>query len=154
VTDGRQTGVLLAYGSVFGGWSFYLKDGVPVAYEAISPNPADRYRVAGGKALPKGAATVTFNFERDPQPGAGGTMHIAVDGREVGQGRIDRTINIPAGLGETFDIGSDTGSTVSDEYPGAGAFAGDIDSVAVHLGPVMMPKALDAVTRKTQQGAE
>ena len=34
------------------------------------------------------------------------------------------------------------------------AFAGDIDSVSIHLGPVMMPKALDAVTRKTQQGAE
>jgi arylsulfatase len=154
VTEPGQTGVLLADGSVFGGWSFYLKDGVPVAYEAISQNDTDRFRVAGAKKLPKGPATVTFDFERDPQPATGGTMHIAVDGTEVGQGHVDRTINIPAGLGETFDIGSDTGATVSDEYPGAGAFPGDIESVTVHLGPVMMPKMMDAVTKKTQQGAE
>ncbi len=154
VTDARQTGVLVADGSGFGGWAFYLKDGVPVAYEAISQNPADRYRVAAGAPLPKGAATVTFRFERDPQPATGGTMHILVDGKEVGQGHVDRTINITAGLGETFDIGSDTGATVSDEYQGAGAFAGDIESVTVHLGPVMMPKMMDAVTRKAQQGSE
>ena len=154
VTEARQTGVLLADGSVFGGWSFYLKDGVPVAYEAISQNDTDRFRVAGAEPLPEGPATVTFDFERDPQPATGGTMHIGVDGREVGQGHVDRTINIPAGLGETFDIGSDTGAAVSDEYPGAGAFPGDIESVTVHLGPVMMPKMLDAVTKKTRQGSE
>jgi arylsulfatase len=154
VTAARQTGVLVADGSHFGGWAFYLKDGVPVAYEAISPNPGDSYRVAGSQTLPKGAATLTFQFDRDPQPAGGGTMHILVDGKPAGEGHVDRTINITAGLGESFDIGSDTGATVSDEYPGAGAFAGDIDSVTVHLGPVMMPKMMDAVTRKTQEGAE
>jgi arylsulfatase len=154
VTAARQTGVLVADGSHFGGWAFYLKDGVPVAYEAISPNPGDSYRVAGSQPLPKGAATVTFQFDRDPQPASGGTMHILVDGKPAGQGHVDRTINITAGLGETFDVGSDTGATVSDEYPGAGAFAGDIDSVTLHLGPVMMPKMMDAVTKKAQQGSE
>jgi arylsulfatase len=154
VTEAGQTGVLVADGSGFGGWAFYLKDGVPVAYEAISQNPGDQYRVAGSQPLPKGGATVTFRFERDPQPAAGGTMHILVDGKPVGQGHVDRTVNITAGLGETFDIGSDTGATVSDEYPGAGAFAGDIESVTVNLGPVMMPKAADAAMTKAQQGSE
>jgi arylsulfatase A-like enzyme len=153
VTEMNQTGVLVADGSGFGGWAFYLKDGVPVAYEAISQNPADRFRIAG-KVLSQGPATVTYSFERDPPPAAGGTMHIWVNGAEVGQGHVDRTINLPSGLGETFDVGSDTGSPVSDEYPGAGAFAGDIESVTVHLGPVMTPQAMDAVTKKTQQGAE
>ena len=64
------------------------------------------------------------------------------------------TIAIPAGLGETFDIGSDTGAQVSDEYEGGGVFPGDIESVTVHLGSVMMPKMMDAVTKKTQQGSE
>jgi arylsulfatase len=154
VTAAKQTGVLVADGSGFDGWAFYLKDGVPVAYEAVSQNPEDRFRIAGKQALPVGPAVVTFDFQRDPQPAAGGTMHISVNGTEVGQALVGRTINIPAGLGETFDVGSDTGSPVSDEYPGAGAFPGDIDSVTIHLGPVMMPKMLDAVTKKTQQGAE
>jgi len=152
--SGSDTGVLAADGSGFGGWAFYLKNGVPVALEAISQYPTDRFRVAGSQPVPKRASTVTFRFERDPQPATGGTMHIAVDGKDVGQGHIDRTINIPAGLGETFDIGSDTGSPVSDEYQGAGAFPGEIESLAVHLGPVMMPKMMDAVTKKTQQGSE
>ncbi len=81
-------------------------------------------------------------------------MHIAVDGKEVGQGHIDRTVNFVGGLGETFDVGSDTGAPVSDEYSGAGVFPGEIDSVTVHLGSVVMPKAIDAVIKKTERGAE
>ena len=77
-----------------------------------------------------------------------------MNGAEVGRGHVDRTINIPAGLGETFDIGSDTGATVSDEYSGVGQFGGDIETLTVHLGPVMMPKAMDATIKKTQQGVE
>jgi arylsulfatase A-like enzyme len=152
--DAGTTGVLMADGSGFGGWAFYLKNGVPVAYEAVSQNPAERFRVAGSQPVPAGAATVTFAFDRDAPPAMGGTMRISVNGAEVGRGHIDRTINLPSGLGETFDVGSDTGATVSDEYPGAGAFGGEIDSLTVHLGPVMMPKAFDATVKKTQQGAE
>ena len=127
---------------------------MPVAYEAVSQNPAERFRVAGSQPVAAGAATVTFAFDRDAPPAMGGTMRISVNGAEVGRGHVDRTINIPAGLGETFDIGSDTGATVSDEYPGAGQFGGDIETLTVHLGPVMMPKAMDATIKKTQQGVE
>jgi len=154
VTAAKQTGVLVADGSGFGGWSFYLKDGVPVAFEAVSRSPEDRFRIAGKQALAVGPATVTFHFERDPQPAMGGVMHISVNGTEVGQGPVGRTINIPAGLGETFDVGSDTGSPVSDEYQGKGAFPGEIDSVTVQLGQIMMPKMMDAIIKKTQQEAE
>ena len=54
VTGARQTGVLAADGSGFGGWAFYLKDGVPVAYEAISQNDTDRFRVGGQQAAAQG----------------------------------------------------------------------------------------------------
>jgi arylsulfatase len=154
VTAPGQTGVLLADGSRFGGWAFYLKDGIPVALEAFAQNKEDQFRIAGAKLLPVGPATVTFAFDRDPQPRTGGVMRVLVNGTEVGRGRVERTINITAGLGETFDIGMDTGAPVSDDYRGEGAFAGDIDSVAVHLGPVQIPKMFGAAERKVQQGAE
>lgn len=151
---GHDTGVIAAVGSLFGGWSFYLKDGVPIAVEAVSQRPEDQHRVVAGKPLPSGMATLSFAFDRDPAPAAGGMLHIAVNGNEIGSGRIEKTINVPAGLGETFDIGSDTGATVSDDYPAAGAFPGEIEKLSVHLGPLQLPKMQNAVEKKVDSGAQ
>src|SRR3546814_7900508 len=42
VTQSAQTGVLVANGSWFGGWSFYLKDGRPAVVQAMSQRPGER----------------------------------------------------------------------------------------------------------------
>ena len=39
VPQGGANGVILAGGSLFAGWSFYLKNGVPTAYAAASNYP-------------------------------------------------------------------------------------------------------------------
>ena len=62
----------------------------------------------------------------------GGLMRISVNGNEVARGRIERTFLIPAGLGETFDIGDDTGATVID-YPNGHSFNGEIRKIEVFL---------------------
>ncbi len=77
-----------------------------------------------------------FDFQSDGGGiGKGGTVHISVNGKEVASGRVEKTISIFAGLGETFDIGSDTGTPVTEDYPGQGRFSGEIEKVAVHLEP-------------------
>ncbi len=149
-----ETGVLAADGSGFGGWAFYLKDGIPVAYEAVSQQPADHFRVTGSQTLPVGPATITYNLERDPPPATGGLMRISVNGIEVGRGRIDRIINMPAGTGETFDVGRDTGAPVSEEYERDGVFAGEIEFLAVKLGPILTPNIGSAIAKKAQEGSE
>jgi arylsulfatase A-like enzyme len=136
VTEADQTGVLLAAGSWFGGWSFYLKDGRPTILEAVSQRPGEQYSVASPTALPVGPATVEYRFKSDGLARyAGGTVTILVDGQEVASGRIDRTILIPAGIGETFDTGRDTGVPVTLDYADQGVFAGDIDDIEIQFSP-------------------
>lgn len=127
-------GVLLAVGSWFGGWSFYLDQGRPVAYEAVSMRPEHQFKIAASQAIAAGPAQVRFDFDYDGGGiGRGGLMRVSVDGREVARGRIERTILVPAGLGESFDIGFDSGAPVTDAYQGEGRFNGEIRKVQVDL---------------------
>lgn len=127
-------GVILAVGSWFGGWSFYLDHGKPVAVEALSQRPEHLFKVASNDAIAAGAAQLRFDFDYDGGGvGRGGLMRISVDGKEVARGRIERTILVPAGLGESFDIGFDSGAPVTDAYTNEGRFNGDIRKVQVEL---------------------
>ena len=61
--------------------------------------------------------TIRFDFEYDGGGiGRGGTGSLLVDGMEVAQGRIERTIPSRFSLDETFDVGEDTGTPVLEDY--------------------------------------
>lgn len=126
-------GVLVANGSWFGGWSFYLDNGRVVAHQSVSQKADDQFRVQSRAKLPAGPARIRYDFDSDGGAFAGGIMRISVDDREIARGRIDRTILIAAGLGETFDIGVDTGVPVVDTYKNEGHFNGEIHKVQVDL---------------------
>jgi arylsulfatase len=150
VPTARATGVLLATGSWFGGWSFYLKDGRPVAQEALSQQPAHQYVVTGSTPVQPGKRVIEYRFTIDePKLFAGGTMEISVDGKPAVSGRIPRIILHTAGNGETFDIGRDTGAPVTDAHRGEGLFPGDISKLIVTLGG---PDKQSTISRK--EGAE
>src|SRR5262249_13647738 len=51
-----------------------------------------------------------------PGFGKGGTGTLTVDGKQVAQGKIERTIPVRISLDETFDIGEDTGTPVVEDY--------------------------------------
>ena len=58
-----------------------------------------------------------MEFAYDGGFGAGGQATLAVDGRNVGSVRIEKTVPLVFSMsGETFDIGVDTGSPVG-PYP-------------------------------------
>ena len=46
--------------------------------------------------------------------GGGGTL--SVDGKQVAQGKIERTIPVRFSLDETMDVGMDTGTPVVEDY--------------------------------------
>jgi hypothetical protein len=54
------------------------------------------------------------------------TGSLSVDGRQVAQGKIERTIPLGFSLDETLDVGQDTGTPVVEDY-------GE-DAVQVHWG--------------------
>jgi arylsulfatase len=133
VLPADASGVIVANGSWFGGWSFYLDDGRVVAHEALSQLEDHQYRIASTEALPAGAVTLRYDFDAEGGYGAGGMLRISANGREIARGRIERTLLVVAGLGETFDIGIDTGAPVVDTYKDGARFNGEIRKVQVDL---------------------
>ena len=107
VPEQGGSGVIVAAGSYFGGWSFYLQDGKPVAYAAASPLPLPgmQSRVEAPTALSAGTHNLLFDFD---MAGEGGAMTISVDGEQVAKGQIDKRPIRLAGSGETLDTGRDT----------------------------------------------
>jgi hypothetical protein len=85
--------------------------------------------------LAPGKHTIVFDFKSDePGFGKGGTGVLKVDGKEVANQKIPHTIPFLMTLGETFDIGSDTRTSVDDnDYQVPFAFTGKVDKVSVQL---------------------
>jgi arylsulfatase len=115
-TSGAR-GVLATQGGRFGGWGLLVLDGRPVFVHAFSNQPSHKYRVASPERLAPGRHTIRFEFAYDGGGiGKGGTGTLSVDGRQVAQGRIERTVGVRFSLDETFDVGQDTGTPVLEEY--------------------------------------
>jgi len=124
-------GVIMAAGSKFGGWSFYLRDGKPVGYASSSglPLPGAQSRVAADQPLAPGKHLVKYEFS--PKGKDGGDLGIYVDGAKVASGPITLRPKMMAGNGETLDTGRDTNVPVSPDYQGEGVFNGQIHKVEV-----------------------
>lgn len=131
--DGAQ-GTIIVQGGRFGGWSLYVKDGVP-AYD-YNFLGLERTTVAGTDKLEPGKATVRFDFEYDGDGlGKGGTGTLYVDDRKVGEGRIERTQPTVFSADETADVGIDLATPVVETIgaEAASRFSGQIPSVTVEV---------------------
>jgi arylsulfatase len=137
IPAGGADGVLITQGGRFGGWGLLLMDGKPEFDYAFSNQKQHKYRVASKDKLAPGKHTVKFDFQYDsPGYGKGGTGTLSVDGKEVAQGKIERTIPVRFSLDETLDIGMDTGTPVVEDYVNKMPFkfTGDLKKVVVELG--------------------
>jgi arylsulfatase len=127
-------GTILAQGGRFGGWSLYVKNGVPgYEYNFLG---LQRTTIAGRQRLPAGKATVVFDFAYDGGgPGKGGMGTLSVNGQKVAEGRIPATQPGIFSADETGDVGIDLGTPVV-EAIGAEAksrFTGRIPKVTVEV---------------------
>jgi hypothetical protein len=124
-------GVIVAQGGVVGGWALYAKDGRP-AY-AYNFYGIDRYHVHGTEPIPAGTHQVRMEFAYDGGGVAkGGTVRLYVDGRQVGEGRVERTQPLPFASDEPLEIGRDEGSPVTPDYP-VHRFTGDVNWVELSV---------------------
>ena len=129
----QAQGVVLALGSRFGGWSFFVQDGTPVALMAASQLEGDQSRVVASGRLPAGKSVLSYQFVSDGGVNAGGEMRISVDGRDIGRGRIARTISKLPEMTDTLDIGFDADTPVTAEYRDGGRFNGTLSRVDVRI---------------------
>ena len=134
VPDGGASGVIVAQGGAFGGWSLYLHDGRPAyCYNLFG---LAQFKVYGDSAVAAGDHQVRVEFSYDGGGlGKGGTADLYVDGSKVGTGRVDGTVPMLFSADETLDLGSDTATQVSDDYDArTSTFSGRIQRVQIDLG--------------------
>jgi arylsulfatase len=111
VPKGGANGTVIAQGGRFGGWSLYVKNGVP-AYD-YNFLGLQRTSISGKKPLAQGKATIRFDFAYDGSgPGKGGMGALFVNNEKVAEGRIAHTQAGIFSADETADVGIDLGTPV------------------------------------------
>ncbi len=138
IPRGGGEGMIVTLGGRFGGYGLYLLKGKPVfLYNLLD---LERFRWEGPQALSPGKHTIVFDFTYDgPGPGKGGTGILKVDDREVANKKVPHTIPFIITLGETFDVGIDTRTSVDDkDYQVPFRFTGKIGKVTFKLGPTQL----------------
>lgn len=146
---GGTTGTIVTQGGLTGGWALYLDKGKPVFHY----NYLDiaHYNVAAKNPLTPGKHTITMQFTYDGGgTGKGGTATLAVDGREVANGRFEKTVPIRFSLDEGLDVGEDTGTPVNLDYDVPFKFTGKINEVVIEIGET----GLKAGDVKTLEGSK
>ena len=136
VPDSSTSGVILAQGGRFGGWSLWLKAGVPrFTYNWLG---MERYEIVASSPLPPGEQVLRFDFSYDGgKPGAGGVGRISLGGAKIAEGRIDRTQPFAFSVDEGADVGEDLATPVSEEYEVPAKFTGTIRKVTIEVQPIL-----------------
>jgi len=156
VTATNANGVLVTQGGRFCGWALLVLDGRPVFVHGLSNQLQHKYRVASAERLSSGRHTVSFDFKYDGGGiGKGGTGTLAVDGKKVAEGRIERTAGIRFSADETFDIGMDLGTPVIEDYADKMPFKfnGLIQKVTIGLKPANLSQTDERLLEKAQSEA-
>jgi arylsulfatase len=138
IPEGGANGVLLTQGGRFGGWCLYMKDSKPVyTYNFLG---LSRNTVMAKAPISPGKATVVLDFKYDGGgPGKGGIATLSVNGKQVAEGRIDRTQPNMYSADETADVGLDNQTPVAEDI-GIGRdetrFTGTIKKIVLEVKPV------------------
>jgi arylsulfatase len=142
IPQGGAEGVLISDGGRFGGYSLYVMKGkLCYAYNFLG---SERYHITADAALAPGRRVLQFAFEKGGKApfGAGGSVRLFVDGKQIGDGTIPRTVPFLYGLGSGFAIGRDDGAPVTDDYTAPFAFTGTINRVIVDVSGPEPPRDL------------
>lgn len=125
-------GVIVALGGITGGWSLYVKDGtLKHCYNFFG---LEQYYAESSSKLPDGRHQVRVEFEYDGGgPAKGGKVSLFVDGKAVGDGRVERTEPGLFSADETCDVGTEYGSSVTKDYSRRD-FTGTVNWVELAFG--------------------
>jgi len=127
-------GTIIAQGGRFGGWSLYVKDGLPgYHYNFLG---LERSGVVSEEKLPAGKLSIRLEFAYDGGgAGKGGVATLFVNDKKVGEGRIPRTQPMIFSADETADVGIDLATPVVEAVGAerASKFTGRIPKVTVEV---------------------
>jgi arylsulfatase len=129
IPQGGVSGVIVAAGGLYGGYALFVDDN-RLVYEYNAYNET-RSIIKSDTKLPTGEVELKAVYAVNEDNTA--TVTLFVNGEELGQGAVSRTLPSQFSLSETFDVGEDTGTPVSKSYTRENAFSGNLDKVIVSL---------------------
>jgi hypothetical protein len=139
VPEGGASGVLIAQGGAYAGWSLYLHEGRPAyCYNLLG---VQRFKIYGEQTVPAGEHQIRMEFAYDGGGLAkGGDLTLYLNGDKIGEGRVEHTVPMLFSGDETTDLGRDSATPVSDDHGTDNTFTGrvrwvqiDIDAAAEDL---------------------
>jgi arylsulfatase len=134
IPDGGATGVIIAQGGRFGGWSVYLRDGkAKFVYNVLGIH---EFGTEASTPLSPGTHQVRMEFAYDGGGLAkGGDVTLYYDGTSVAKGRVGATQAMIFSADETTDVGYESGTSVSPDYNlHSSKFTGKINWVQIDVG--------------------
>jgi hypothetical protein len=151
IPAGGAEGVLMTQGGRFNGLGLYILKDKPIFYYNLVG--VDRTSIGGQDALTPGKHTIEVAFKYDGGGiGKGGLATLSVDGTKVAEQKLARTIPFRVSVDETFDVGEDTGTPVSEDYHVPFRFTGTLNKLVVTLGEAALT-AEDQKQLDEQEGA-
>jgi arylsulfatase A-like enzyme len=121
---GDEEGVIVAVGGMTGGYTMFIKDNrLYYDYNFLD----GVHYILKSPVLPKGKIDLKFNFIKTKPFGGEGELYL--NGKKVDKVEMPQMHIATYSLAETFDVGRDTGTQVSDLYNGIFKFNGELDRV-------------------------
>ncbi len=116
VPEGGAEGVIVANADEIGGFSVWV-DSNGILHHTYSFLGVETYYQEATEPLPIGEVSVKMLFEADePKPGTAGTVTLWANDRQIGEGRIDRTVPVAFSTYAGMDISRDNGLVVDRRY--------------------------------------
>jgi arylsulfatase len=131
-------GVIVAEADVMGGFSLYVQDGKLHYTYSFLGIKVDT--LTSTEKLPSGKVQVKYIFTADEpgKPATSGRGQLAVNGKAVGENKLEHTVPSRFSSYAGMDIGKDNGDVVSPSYRAKApfAFTGKIGKVVFDLAPI------------------
>jgi arylsulfatase len=137
VPEGGAEGVVCAFADFIGGFSLWVDENglLNHTYQFLG---VETYKQTSTEPIPTGDVKVKMLFEADePKPGAGGKVTLWAGDKQIGEGRLDKTISLIFTTYAGMDMGRDNGGVVDLAYEGRApyAFTGTVKKVTFDLQP-------------------
>jgi arylsulfatase len=137
VPESGAEGVLVANADFMGGFALWVNEDGRLCH-SYSLLGVDMYRQVSDEPIPSGDVTLRMLFEADEaKPGTPGRVSLWAGDRQIGEGRLERTVPIAFSSYSGMDIGRDNGGVVDLQYEVRApyAFTGTIKEVVFDLKP-------------------
>ena len=140
--QGDEEGVIVAVGGMTGGYSMFIKDNK--LYYDYNFLDGVHY-ILESPVLPTGTTNLRFNFIKTKP--FGGVGELYVNGEKVDEVEMPEMHISTYSLAETFDVGRDTGTQVSQLYTGPNIFNRKLDRVIFQISDdnTVPPRKLPAM---------